>query len=73
MAFSGDPHSFARCVCGQEGLKKVYTITTSVRGVDTDVFPIGSNCISHFEEEGMMADCRHAEESYHKRLRGKKV
>jgi hypothetical protein len=60
-------------VCGQEGLKKVYTITTSVRGVDTDVCPIGSNCISHFEEEGMMADCRHAEESYHKRLRGKKV
>ena len=50
----------------------MYAVTAGVGGCGADVFPIGSNCLNHFEEEGMTADCRHAEESYHERRRGKK-
>ena len=35
------------CICGKENLRYVYTITNRING--KSLYPIGSHCITHFE------------------------
>lgn len=46
-----DEVSEGECVCGQRGLKYLYTITHRVTGAI--VYPIGSSCIDHFAVAAM--------------------
>ena len=44
------------CVCGQTGLGWLYTITNRETG--RTLYPIGSDCIAHFEVDVMMEAAR---------------
>lgn len=46
-----DPTESGICVCGQQGLVKLFTITNAKNG--GVLFPIGSSCIGFFEREDL--------------------
>lgn len=48
-----DETASSECVCGQTGLRYLFTITDSVSGAE--LFPIGSDCINHFDVSSMTA------------------
>lgn len=39
------------CICGKENLRYVYTITNRING--KSLYPIGSHCITHFENANL--------------------
>lgn len=46
-----DETASSECVCGQTGLRYRYTITDDVTGAE--LYPIGSDCIAHFDVPAM--------------------
>ncbi len=52
----------SECVCGQEGLRYLYTIKNRETGLS--LFPIGSRCIKRFEREDLNEEISVREKMY---------
>lgn len=46
-----NPQQDGACVCGQQNLKLMFTIHNRVN--DADIYPIGSQCVHHFERKDL--------------------